>query len=240
MPGLVKIGYSTKDPILRAKELAGTGNPHSYRLVFDLLVENPRDVEKATHAKLRGEREGKEWFRCSHAVAIEAIRSCAGKALLERSSVSLESDSVPIRKKEEKCGYYGCGKTALNGYKGAWYCAEHAKVMRAHRFAIARRLRDGEQVIQADTAPQRGLNQVLEVQEVQGVSPNQEVKDWHRGKYDPLPEDDQNSGVVFISPGYYGQPLLAKVTGGLDRFYIKHWQWLIGAALAIIGMVVAF
>lgn len=144
MPGLVKVGYSTKDPVLRAKELAGTGSPHPYRLVFDLLVENPRDVEQATHARLRGQREGKEWFRCSHADAIEAIRSCAGKALLERSSIDVEDRfSTETSRAEEKCGYYDCGKPATSGYKGAWYCEEHGKVMRAQRFAFARRLRDG-------------------------------------------------------------------------------------------------
>lgn len=144
MPGIVKIGYSTKDPVLRAKELAGTGNPHPYRLVFDLLVENPRAVEQAVHSRLRAEREGKEWFRCSHAVAIEAIRFYAGNVLLERSSVPIEDLSLPsARIAEEKCGYYGCGKAATIGYKGAWYCVEHGKVMRAQRFSVARRLRDG-------------------------------------------------------------------------------------------------
>ena len=144
MPGLVKIGYSTKDPILRAKELAGTGNPSPYRVVFDFLVENPRDVEQATHARLRAEREGKEWFRCSHVAAIEAIRSCAGKVLLERNSVSMESASRhSVNKAEGKCGYYACGKNATSGYKGTWFCPEHAKIMRNQRFALARRLRDG-------------------------------------------------------------------------------------------------
>lgn len=144
MPGLVKIGYSTKDPTLRAKDLAGTGSPHPYRLVFDLLVENPRDVEQATHTRLRAERVGKEWFRCSHATAIEAIRSCAGTVLLERSSVPVDgaSTSAPDRA-EHICGYYGCGRSASSGYKGAWFCEEHAKVMRDQRFAFARRLREG-------------------------------------------------------------------------------------------------
>jgi len=32
MPGLVKVGYSMKDPELRAAELNNTGSPHPYVL----------------------------------------------------------------------------------------------------------------------------------------------------------------------------------------------------------------
>jgi len=46
MPDILKIGYSTKDPSLRAKELAGTGSPHPFRVVFDILVEDPRKNRK--------------------------------------------------------------------------------------------------------------------------------------------------------------------------------------------------
>jgi hypothetical protein len=67
----------------------------------------------------------------------------------------------------------------------------------------------------------------------------QKIKDWYRGKYVPPPKNDPNSGVVFISPGYYEQPLLAKIIGGLCHFYLKHWQWVIGTMIAIIGIIVA-
>jgi hypothetical protein len=75
MPHLVKVGFSTKDPHQRAKELGGTGIPHPYRVAYDLLVYAPRDLEKRVHQKLADMREGKEWFRCSVAHAIEAIKS---------------------------------------------------------------------------------------------------------------------------------------------------------------------
>ena len=39
--------------------------------------------------------------------------------------------------------------------------------------------------------------------------------------------------------GYYEQPALAKVLGVLGRFWLAHWQWIIGTVLAIIGLVVA-
>ena len=74
MLGLVKVGFSTKDPALRAKELSGTGNPHSHDLAYDLLAHDPFDIEQRTHTRLGQYQEGKEWFRCTIEVAIAAIR----------------------------------------------------------------------------------------------------------------------------------------------------------------------
>jgi hypothetical protein len=75
MPGLVKIGYSTKDPALRARELEGTGQPLPFMLVFDVVVFDPRDVEQEVHRLLAGCHEAKEFFRTSPADAIDTIRS---------------------------------------------------------------------------------------------------------------------------------------------------------------------
>lgn len=146
MPDILKIGYSTKDPSLRAKELAGTGSPHPFRVVFDVLVENPRAVEQAAHSMLAAKREGKEWFRCSHSEAINAIKTCAKSVLLERNNLSHDGPSAqefPAHTEEYKCPYHGCGKPAAYSYKGVVYCDEHYKAMRKQRFAFARLHRDG-------------------------------------------------------------------------------------------------
>jgi hypothetical protein len=90
MPELVKVGYSTKDPELRAEELANTGTPHAYVVEFDVLVENPRELEKKAHAQLSPFHERKEWFRCSVTQAIQAIKSVSGSSvLLERKGKGL-------------------------------------------------------------------------------------------------------------------------------------------------------
>ncbi len=89
MPGLVKVGFSLKDPVLRAGELGGTGVPHPYKVRYDALVTNPRKVERRAHEILVGELDRKEWFKCSAAIAIEAIRSAAERKML------LEHESVP-------------------------------------------------------------------------------------------------------------------------------------------------
>jgi hypothetical protein len=88
MRGIVKVGFSTKDPALRAAELSTTGVPHPFRVIFDALVESPREVEQKTHRDLAEHREGKEWFRCDVLVAVNAIRANAldKGLLLERWS----------------------------------------------------------------------------------------------------------------------------------------------------------
>jgi len=42
--------------------------------------------------------------------------------------------------------------------------------------------------------------------------------------------------IIVISPGHYEQPVLAKCLGVLGRFWLAHWQWIIGTSLAIIGL----
>ncbi len=75
MPGLLKIGFSTKDPMDRAVELEGTGVPFSFVLEYDVLVQDPRSVEVNTHRSLSQRHEAKEFFRTSVDDAISAIKA---------------------------------------------------------------------------------------------------------------------------------------------------------------------
>ncbi len=84
MPGIVKIGYSAKDPELRAEELNQTGIPHKPIVEYDLLIEEPYLIEQKVHSELQQVNEGKEWFRCSIEDAILAIQHAAnGKGIVE-------------------------------------------------------------------------------------------------------------------------------------------------------------
>jgi hypothetical protein len=92
MPGLFKVGFSTKDPHLRAKELSTSGAPHPYVVAFDVLVRAPRDTEQRIHKELRDKREGKEWFRCTLHEAVTAVRSiAAGAVIAENMSEECEA-----------------------------------------------------------------------------------------------------------------------------------------------------
>ena len=78
---LIKIGYSSKDPTLRASDFAQTGVPHKYRVVYDALVDDPYKVEQLVHSNLKRFNEDKEWFNCSVQQGIESIRKNSIKIL---------------------------------------------------------------------------------------------------------------------------------------------------------------
>ena len=90
MPGLVKVGYSTKDPELRAKELNHTGAPHPYVVDYELLIEDPYSIEQRTHGILSAKREAKEWFRCSSEEAVVAIKHAAGSSVVTETYKRVE------------------------------------------------------------------------------------------------------------------------------------------------------
>lgn len=82
MPGLLKVGYTMKDPDLRARELGNTGSPHSFVVAYEVMVEEPRQVEQTVHSKLSNSHEGKEWFRCSLTEAVTEIRKVVGAGVI--------------------------------------------------------------------------------------------------------------------------------------------------------------
>ena len=83
MPGLVKVGYTMKDPAIRAEELykdskngAVTGVPMPFVVVYKALVVNPYQVEQAVHKELESKRvnNSREFFRCEPVEAIQLIK----------------------------------------------------------------------------------------------------------------------------------------------------------------------
>lgn len=80
MPGLVKVGATTKDPFARASELRGSNNPHGFQVEYDVLVIEPFMLERAAHERLahcreEGDGQAVEFFRCAVDAAVLAIRS---------------------------------------------------------------------------------------------------------------------------------------------------------------------
>lgn len=142
MPGLVKIGYSTKDPNLRARELESSGSPHPFEVSYDYLVVEPRELERRVHAALREHREAKEWFRCSVAAARGVIEDIIGRehqfrlAETPTNSSLSRSTSNPVGRSNTDLERpppntpcilkgYGCANPAASQYEGHWYCAKH-------------------------------------------------------------------------------------------------------------------
>ena len=91
--GVVKIGYSTKDPNIRIKEWAETtGAPGKAHLAYAALVENPRKVERATHRDLKAFNTKGEWFRVPEMQALAAIRNNATPLFEEGTLVTGTTD----------------------------------------------------------------------------------------------------------------------------------------------------
>lgn len=80
LPGLLKVGYTSKDPEGRAKELSGdTGVPTPFTVEYEILIEDAHRCERRAHAHLAKNRvnDRREFFRCSIDEAIEAVRTVA-------------------------------------------------------------------------------------------------------------------------------------------------------------------
>src|SRR3990170_301465 len=105
MPGILKIGFSTKDPKLRAEELNHAGSPHPYIVEYEILIEEPYQIEQKIHKILSDNKEGKEWFRCSVKDAIAAIKEIAATSFIyEQSRSGLIEEPQPINQPRQVVG----------------------------------------------------------------------------------------------------------------------------------------
>jgi len=75
MPGLVKIGRSIHGGKSRAKDLYKTGVPTSFQVAFEILVDDPIEVEAMAHEQLATFRfnETREFFQLTVSQARLAI-----------------------------------------------------------------------------------------------------------------------------------------------------------------------
>jgi hypothetical protein len=63
------------------------------------------------------------------------------------------------------------------------------------------------------------------------------IENWYEGEFVPY-KNGSNDAVAFIG-GTYKRHWTAKVARTLMRFWLNHWQWTIGTALATCGLVIA-
>lgn len=87
MPGILKIGHTTRMVEERAEELSKqTGVPEKFVVEYDWLVENPEQYERLIHANLKKYRisEDKEFFRIEKDLAQKACqRIIRGSELID-------------------------------------------------------------------------------------------------------------------------------------------------------------
>jgi len=109
MPGLIKVGYSSKDPELRAKELNNTGSPYSYIVEYDMLIDEPFQIEQRVHKLLAAKRKGKEWFECSAEEAVDAIQKIADGSFISQTFKKADTERVDaLRRQREEEGATRC------------------------------------------------------------------------------------------------------------------------------------
>ena len=78
--GLLKIGQTSKDPLVRRKDLSSTGVPEEFVIEYQALTSDYRRQEKLIHQKLNKLRHSskKEFFSITVPEAINIIREQLG------------------------------------------------------------------------------------------------------------------------------------------------------------------
>lgn len=103
MPGLVKVGYTDRDPKLRAKELSHTGVAFDFKVDYEALVNNASQVERDAHRQLSAYHANKEFFSCDVNTAVAAVRkSCGANQIFEINNSAANSPAVFSPSDDEK------------------------------------------------------------------------------------------------------------------------------------------
>lgn len=98
MPGLVKIGLTTRLPEDRSHELSNTSVPTPFKVAFRIATSRPREVEKQAHNFLAEYRinHKREFFEVSVETAIESVRRSA----IDVSGIDSWKSDVAIKIRE--------------------------------------------------------------------------------------------------------------------------------------------
>ncbi len=64
-------------------------------------------------------------------------------------------------------------------------------------------------------------------------------KKWWRGKFIPPTLDEVRKDIRIPQHGRYERPRIVIFVGLISIFYLRHWQWVWGMVVAIIGLYLA-
>lgn len=87
MPGVLKVGYTTRTPDARALEMSShEAVPVRMKVEYYAFVDTAvSEIESRTHRQLQAFSVAKEWFRCDVPTAILAVRqSCESRLRHEK------------------------------------------------------------------------------------------------------------------------------------------------------------
>jgi hypothetical protein len=74
----LKVGFTLKDPLDRARDLVSTGTNGTFVVIYEAYVNGPKSVEDDVHEQLSDYRREGEWFEIDADTAVTTIRRCAG------------------------------------------------------------------------------------------------------------------------------------------------------------------
>ncbi len=96
--GLLKIGFTTRTPEHRAREMSGTHSPLPLQVQYSLWTEFGIQAERQIHSRLAKKRVRKEWFRCTLSDAKQAVDFVCGPQAVERA----RREEERVRREEEE------------------------------------------------------------------------------------------------------------------------------------------
>lgn len=102
MPGVLKVGYTTRTPDARALEMSShEAVPVRMKVEYYAFVDAAvSEIESRAHRQLQDFSVAKEWFRCDVPTAIFAVRqSCEGRLRHEKIHYV---DPAELRRREER------------------------------------------------------------------------------------------------------------------------------------------
>ncbi len=99
MPGLVKIGLTTRSPEVRARELSrATGVPDEFEIIYDEIVSDADRAEAAIHELLAASRvnRAREFFRIDIRNAIKAVQQICKSFPVDEESEAVSVEVLPL------------------------------------------------------------------------------------------------------------------------------------------------
>lgn len=142
MPGIIKIGMSTKMPEERAKELSSdTSTPTPFIVEYYAIFDDMIKAERMAHQRLKPHHHGKEFFSTSVENAIYSIEELGLSFLKLYSRIDYENEIRERRIKEQAA----IEKKAIEKAQAEREAAKKEKLFRFTKAATLQRIAEREE-----------------------------------------------------------------------------------------------
>jgi len=101
MPGLIKVGYTTRTVSQRIDELAHTGHPTRFFCELELVTDEPEILESNLHSVLYKFHYKKEFFKCDLVTAVKVIKEYLETTSLTVSYISGRAKDLYVTENEK-------------------------------------------------------------------------------------------------------------------------------------------